>query len=136
PPPPRLPAEGHTTASARPTATAASTAFPPRFNTSTPTCEAISLTEETIPCLPRTGGREAARVEGDMLSCEGVAVNDTSNAKQRRAETVFLVFISLFGGSISVSRCVIAHHFPFAILHFPFFIGGTPRHFGDEKWKM
>src|SRR5262245_15164589 len=103
PPPPRFPADGHTTASARPTATAASTAFPPRFNTSTPTCEAISLTEETIPCLPRTGGREAARVEGDKLSSEGVAVNETSNAKQRRVETVFLVFMGLFRSSFLMS---------------------------------
>src|SRR5262245_42490310 len=97
PPPPRLPAAGHTTAKASPTATAASTALPPRFNTSTPTCEAISLTEETIPCLPRTGGREAARVEeDDVRSCEGVAVNETSNAKQRRVETVFLIFMGVF----------------------------------------
>src|SRR5512145_3482822 len=103
PPPPRLPAAGHTTASASPTATAASTALPPRFNTSTPTCEAISLTEETIPYLPRTGGREAAWVEGDEISCEGVAVNETSNAKQRRVETVFLVFIGLFRGSFSMT---------------------------------
>src|SRR5215475_2390937 len=93
PPPPRLPAGGHTTASASPTATAASTALPPRFNTSTPTCEAISLTEETIPLLPRTGGREAARVEVNELSCDGVAVNEISNAKHRRAEIGFLIFI-------------------------------------------
>src|SRR5262245_11010848 len=99
PPPPRLPADGHTTASARPTATAASTALPPRFNTSTPTCEAISLTEETIPCLPRTGGREAAWVEIVEVSCEGVAVNETSNAIQRRAETVFLIFMEVFRDS-------------------------------------
>src|SRR5215813_11710735 len=100
PPPPRLPADGHTTAKASPTATAASTALPPRFNTSTPTCEAISLTEETIPFFPRTGGREAACVEMDEVSREGVAVNETSNARQRRAETVFLIFMGLFPGSL------------------------------------
>src|SRR5262249_22867982 len=93
PPPPRLPADGHTTAKASPTATAASTAMPPPFTTATPTCDAISLTEETIPCLPRTGGREAAWIEVDEVSCEGVAINETSNAIQRRAETVFLIFM-------------------------------------------
>src|SRR5262245_33726055 len=103
PPPPRLPADGHTTASASPTATAASTALPPRFITSTPTCEAISLTEATIPCFPRTGGREAAWVEGDELSCEGVAVNEISNAKQRRTEIVFLIFIGSFRSSYLLS---------------------------------
>ena len=49
PPPPRLPAEGQVTASASPTATAASTALPPFFITSTPTREAISEVEATIP---------------------------------------------------------------------------------------
>src|SRR5262245_13997436 len=99
PPPPRLPADGHTTASANPTATAASTALPPRFNTSTPTCDAISLTEETIPCLPRTGGRDAAYVENPCVEnngCEGVAVNETSNAKQRKTiKTLLRVILCL-----------------------------------------
>src|SRR5215510_811815 len=120
PPPPRFPADGHTTASASPTATAASTALPPRFNTSTPTCEAISLTEDTIPRLPRTGGREAACVEGYKVNCEGVAVNETSNARQRRAETVFLIFMGLFRDSFSVFQgcnCV-----SFSIFHITFVI--------------
>src|SRR5262245_51271195 len=99
PPPPRLPADGHTTASASPTATAASTALPPRFNLSTPTCDAISLTEETIPNFPRNGGRQAACVEAGELISTGVTVSETSNAKQRRAETVFLIFIGAFRSS-------------------------------------
>ena len=40
PPPPRLPAAGCTTASAKPVATAASTAFPPARNISRPASEA------------------------------------------------------------------------------------------------
>src|SRR5262249_55048140 len=60
PPPPRFPASGQVTASASATATAASTALPPRFMTSTPTREAIASTEATMPCLARTGRREAA----------------------------------------------------------------------------
>jgi hypothetical protein len=56
--------------------------------------------------LPRTGGREAAWVEIDEVSCEGVAVNETSNAIQRRAEIVFLIFMGVFGDS-----------FPYAIFH-------------------
>jgi hypothetical protein len=45
--------------------------------------------------LPRTGGREAARVESDELSCEGVAANETSKTKQMRAETVFFIFMGI-----------------------------------------
>ena len=43
PPPPMLPADGCVTASANPTATAASTAFPPAFSTATPTSVAWLL---------------------------------------------------------------------------------------------
>src|SRR5438445_1302295 len=60
PPPPRLPASGQVTASVSATATAASTALPPRFMTSAPTCEAIASTEATIACGSRTGRRDAA----------------------------------------------------------------------------
>jgi hypothetical protein len=49
PPPPRFPAAGCVTASAKATAIAASTALPPRFRISTPTFEAISLVEATTP---------------------------------------------------------------------------------------
>ena len=98
-----LPAVGQTTASANPTATAASTALPPRFITSTPTCEAISLTEETIPCFARTGGRDAASEDG-IRSTEEIGLNDggaviseSSSAKLSSKEKVFLVFIISFG---------------------------------------
>src|SRR5262249_44439085 len=70
PPPPRLPADGQTTASASPTATAASFALPPRFITSAPTRDAISLVDATIPWAARTGSRDAAR---------GASGNDVTN---------------------------------------------------------
>src|SRR5579871_4853334 len=54
PPPPMLPAAGSTTASANATATAASTAFPPRFKISTPACEPSCSSVATIPCAART----------------------------------------------------------------------------------
>src|SRR5215475_8581861 len=60
PPPPRLPAAGCVTASANATAIAASTAFPPRFMISTPTRDATSFVDATIPCRARTGSRGAA----------------------------------------------------------------------------
>jgi hypothetical protein len=64
PPPPRFPAAGYVTASASATATAASTALPPRFKTSTPTCEEILVVEATMPRRARTGWRAAAYATG------------------------------------------------------------------------
>ena len=49
PPPPRLPARGIVTASVNPTATAASTALPPLFSTSTPTRLACFSCVTTMP---------------------------------------------------------------------------------------
>src|SRR6516162_8059309 len=49
PPPPRFPAPGCVTASAKPVATAASTAFPPFFKMSRPTFEATGSTDTTAP---------------------------------------------------------------------------------------
>jgi hypothetical protein len=49
PPPPRLPAVGNTTASAKAMATAASTALPPDASTSTPTFVARAESLETMP---------------------------------------------------------------------------------------
>src|SRR5712692_9192636 len=60
PPPPMFPAGGQVTASASPTPTAASMALPPRCMISTPTRDAISLVEATIPCRARAGSRDAA----------------------------------------------------------------------------
>src|SRR5688572_20635436 len=54
PPPPRFPASGFTTASAKWVATAASTAFPPRRRTSTPTAVATESVVATIPSRPST----------------------------------------------------------------------------------
>src|SRR5207253_7420699 len=51
PPPPRLPAPGHVTASAKAVATAASTALPPFFKTSVPTFEAIGSTDTTAAVM-------------------------------------------------------------------------------------
>src|ERR1051325_10888317 len=67
PPPPMLPATGWTTASANATATAASTALPPRRSTSTPTSLARGCDVTTMACSPVTGatrGRQAGRNEG------------------------------------------------------------------------
>ena len=64
PPPPRLPARGSVTASAKPTATAASTALPPRFKISNPTRDAAASCVTTMPCLATTG-RAVAR--GEMM---------------------------------------------------------------------
>src|SRR5438128_7077341 len=47
PPPPRFPAAGHVTASARPVATAASTALPPFFRICMPVLDAMGSTETT-----------------------------------------------------------------------------------------
>src|SRR4029079_309943 len=52
PPPPMLPASGYTTASANPTATAASTAFPPFFRISIPASLANGASLEIIACSP------------------------------------------------------------------------------------
>src|SRR5438128_2534078 len=54
PPPPILPAAGYVTARANAVATAASTALPPCFKTSTPTSLAGAETETTMPCRAST----------------------------------------------------------------------------------
>ena len=60
PPPPRLPADGYVTASAKPTATAASMALPPAARTSAPTFEATSERDTTMPAVPRIASGLAA----------------------------------------------------------------------------
>ena len=79
PPPPRLPADGYVTASAKPTATAASMALPPAAMTSAPTFEAISERETIIPSVPRTtsgvwavagcGSTMTAAIKSNNLIC-------------------------------------------------------------------
>src|ERR1043165_4942267 len=78
PPPARLPASGHVTASENATATAASTALPPRFMTSAPTREARTSTEATMACLPRTGRRDSAK-------------RGTATRRRRRLRTVIRI---------------------------------------------
>ena len=55
PPPPMLPALGWVTASASPTAAAASMALPPFFKTCNPVSVACRSRETTMPCRARTG---------------------------------------------------------------------------------
>ena len=72
PPPPRLPAEGCVTASAKPVATAASTALPPRLRMSMPTWEASGEREATTPFWPRTTCAGSA-VAGSALGASSAA---------------------------------------------------------------
>src|SRR3954449_8750323 len=73
-PPPILPACGCVTASAKPTATAASTALPPAFRIWTPTGVARFSWLATIPCLAMTGRKRAVLVR--IGACAGGAVWD------------------------------------------------------------
>src|SRR6266705_4479618 len=84
PPPPMLPALGQVTARARPTATAASIALPPRCMISTPTREAISLVEATIPCRARAGSRDAA--------CCVIGTDATNRRINITAQARFFIF--------------------------------------------
>ena len=65
PPPPTLPASGHVTASANPTATAASTALPPRLRTARPTSVAAGDTDTTTPFVAATARRAGACAAAD-----------------------------------------------------------------------
>src|SRR5438094_961686 len=62
PPPPMLPAYGCVTASAKPTATAASTALPPAWRISSPASEACASLVTTIPCRAATGSNASAGI--------------------------------------------------------------------------
>src|SRR5215204_3570913 len=103
PPPPRLPAAGCVTASANATAIAASIALPPRFMMSTPTREATSLVEATIPCDARTGSRDAACAAGVVTQNGGndenpairMAMTDKRNGRKRRLFVRFICFTDL-----------------------------------------
>ena len=82
PPPPRLPARGRVTASAKPTATAASTALPPRFNMSKPTRDAAASWLTTMPCAATTGRAVANR---EMTGA--VSARPSPGTSQRKART-------------------------------------------------
>src|SRR5690606_13422804 len=113
PPPPMFPACGYVTASAKPVAIAASTAFPPWRRTSAPIRPAVPLAEATIPRGARTtadtvasGGESGAgRTEGGApgpaagrAQAAASAATATTTAVARRNETVRLR---------SVNTCVI-----------------------------
>src|SRR5215208_267756 len=72
PPPPMLPACGCVTPSAKPTATAASTALPPALRMSTPTCVARFSWLATMPFFASTGRKRAVLVR--IGACAGGAV--------------------------------------------------------------
>src|SRR5918999_2208468 len=80
PPPPRLPASGYVTARATPTATAASTALPPRRRVSTPARVASESLLDTIavgayeaapPALNCHSGGTVALANGPAVSVDG-----------------------------------------------------------------
>ena len=76
PPPPMLPARGKVTASAKPTATAASTALPPCFKISTPARVANVSWLDTMPCLAQTGCAVAMWLYiEDSAACTGATLN-------------------------------------------------------------
>src|SRR5688500_11685287 len=64
PPPPRLPAEGCVTASAKPTAIAASTALPPLFKIFRPTSLALASADATAPWIPTAVAGSAGSLVG------------------------------------------------------------------------
>src|SRR5690606_26344385 len=81
PPPPRLPAAGCVTASAKPTATAASTALPPARRISIPAWLACTSVDPTIACRARTGSREAP---WRAVVHSAAATSAPSSARRRR----------------------------------------------------
>ena len=92
PPPPMLPQHGCTTASAKPTATAASTALPPRLRMSTPTIVARCCALTTMACLAVTGlaFSSATRVmtgsrpvESGLTSCAQAGAPDAAKVSAR-----------------------------------------------------
>src|SRR5437762_3162552 len=68
PPPPMFPATGWTTASANPTATAASTALPPRRRMSVPTSLATGCDDTTMACDPVTAWARPASAQSAAMS--------------------------------------------------------------------
>jgi hypothetical protein len=103
PPPPKFPAAGYVTASAKATATAASTALPPRFMTSTPTREAIGSVEATIPRRARTGGRDAARATpAPVPTLDSGAAGETK--KSRTTSSVTKVCLAVINFALAFCR--------------------------------
>src|SRR5438876_11090388 len=67
PPPPMFPATGWTTASANPTATAASTALPPRRRISLPTSLASGCDDTTMACGAATAWARPASAQSAAM---------------------------------------------------------------------
>src|SRR5208337_2406379 len=93
PPPPMLPARGRVTASAKPTATAASTALPPSRKTSSPTRDAAASWVTTMPCFATTG---TAVAKGEMTgggsaaAITGAKIRQTKAARRKGCKAVEL----------------------------------------------
>src|SRR5665647_2798429 len=88
PPPPMFPALGYVTASAKPVATAASTAFPPAFMISTPASLAYFDMLPAIACSADGGAGPAAA----GLGCWRQPTRGTApNAARERAEVEICV---------------------------------------------
>src|SRR5215216_3901729 len=86
PPPPRLPACGCVTASAKPTATAASTALPPPLSTSTPTRAARASWATTMPWRATTAPSCARTTPSGIRTTASCARTDAF-ARSRNART-------------------------------------------------
>src|SRR5262249_39748023 len=94
PPPPMLPAKGYVTASAKPVATAASTALPPRAMMSRPTRLAMESLLATIACGANDAcapgrnrhdaGKVAATRAGDVVAGVARVVEDPHAAAPMR----------------------------------------------------
>src|SRR5436190_7953428 len=96
PPPPRLPAAGHVTASARPVATAASTALPPFFRICMPMLDAMGSTDTTAAFAKEAGSAagfgasvdaSAARAARTLINPMRQAFNPASQARNPNALT-------------------------------------------------
>src|SRR5688500_10291890 len=93
PPPPMLPAVGCVTASAKPVATAASTALPPRRRIAAPTSDAIDDVETTNPLVDGTpaasltgnGAVEAVDALEATLLCDELHAAKTGKSPRRAA---------------------------------------------------
>src|SRR5688572_10657230 len=101
PPPPRLPALGCVTASAKPVATAASTALPPRARTAAPTSDARPDTDTTTPRRDWTTlvSRRGASWAGDA---EAVAIEVASTIATRAGNRRGAVMIDRPMGVVAV----------------------------------
>src|SRR5258708_2304022 len=88
PPPPIFPAAGSTTASANATATAASTALPPRFRISTPAFEPNASSVATIALAPRTAPRGHAFASPTRVRYSAAACARVTCAVMENTDTV------------------------------------------------